>query len=628
MTENPIDFQDCSFTKFADAYLALHRSGKAPGLDEAIEEFPHLESQIRERLPSLLLLEETLGTPGNDPLIEQPIDGCRLLEEIGRGACGVVYRGHQSDLNRDVAVKAITLRAGQESTSQRFGLESQAMARLEHPNIVPVYGFAQIDSRAYLTMKLIDGFSLDRLMRGDCNYRGTILLHTLRTDCGLFAALARDVALALAHAHRSGLVHRDIKPSNLMLDQSGKVWVTDFGLAKMHDYSESLSRTGDVIGTPRYMAPEQLRGSSDARSDIYSLGLTLYEIATGCQARSLGDSGQPSPDRREIREHVPDFPQELQQVIEKAAAFAPEDRYQTAEELAVVLDRFLKGLKPDRRKRRRKPNAAFQRSWKMKLGLALGIAVLGPLAYLASRSTESAKLSPQDLTLIEFLADNPENRVPTYLREVTLGSVEQASEELGLNSEEKDELISGIEGYITDLEQRELPKETISEVARRYQESPLATATRVLIVNQLIVDSNLESEQRARATATTRKLAFLIGGGALSQQDGQRILDALTGQQRLRLRELKQLKLTDRQLLQWVLVVEAAIAPYDTTGVSLAEELDKLFEGLPRTSPDAVQEIETHLQGISENEIRQHLDRLPADVQDWARQRLKERETP
>ena len=241
------------------------------------------------------------------------------------------------------------------------------MAKLEHPNIVPVHGYTKLGKHAFLIMKLIEGFSFDRILSGECGYKGTVLLHTLRNDFGYFASVARDVASALAHAHASGLVHRDIKPSNLMLDLDGKVWITDFGLAKMQDFSQSLSRTGDVIGTPRYMAPEQLRGSCDARSDIYSFGLTLYEIATGCPAReSLQPAVETDSIRNELNERVDEFPETLLNVIEKASAFSPDERFQSAEELTVVLERFLHGLKPDRRKSVRRRGYVLFRNFKLK----------------------------------------------------------------------------------------------------------------------------------------------------------------------------------------------------------------------------------------------------------------------
>lgn len=131
-------------------------------------------------------------------------------------------------------------------------------------------------------MKYIDGRSLDKLLQPDADYSSQALLAHLQGDWHFFATMAARVADGLQHTHELGLVHRDIKPANLLLDSNRKVWITDFGLAKICDFARSVS--GDAIGTPRYMAPEQLRGVCDVRSDIYSLGITLYELAGGCRA--------------------------------------------------------------------------------------------------------------------------------------------------------------------------------------------------------------------------------------------------------------------------------------------------------------------------------------------------------
>ena len=141
--------------------------------------------------------------------------------------------------------------------------------------------------QAYLIMKLIEGYSFDQLLEDECDHNGTIWLNELRSNWQKFAQVALDIVSGLEHAHEKGLIHRDIKPSNLMLDKNGRVWITDFGLVKTANYTHSMSHTGDAIGTPRFMSPEQLRGECDFRSDIYSLGLTLYEVATGYSRASL-----------------------------------------------------------------------------------------------------------------------------------------------------------------------------------------------------------------------------------------------------------------------------------------------------------------------------------------------------
>ncbi len=188
----------------------------------------------------------------------------------------MVYLGHHRELDRKVAIKTIPLvNTNSENAIDRFQLERRAMARLDHPNIVPIYDCGIHDQDAFLVMKYIEGKNLHQFLKGEGDYREKIVFNDLLSDWKTFAKLALDVASGLAHAHEQGLIHRDIKPANLILDNHGKVWITDFGLAKVIDYTRSISLTGEAVGTPRYMAPEQMRGKADPRSDIYSLGITL-----------------------------------------------------------------------------------------------------------------------------------------------------------------------------------------------------------------------------------------------------------------------------------------------------------------------------------------------------------------
>lgn len=616
------ELQDCSFTKFADAFLELHRRGVAPTMEQAIEEFPHLESLIRSRLPALVTLESSIGGAA-DPIANQPLDGCRFIEEIGRGSCGTVYRASQPALNREVAIKAIRVRPGQEKVLRRFGVECEAMAKLEHPNIVPVYGYSQVDSDAYLIMKLISGYSFDRLLKGDCDYRGTVHFHNVRSDFVEFALVARDIASALAHAHANGLVHRDVKPSNLMLDLNGKVWISDFGLAKMQDHSHSLSQTGDVIGTPRYMAPEQLRGTSDARSDVYSLGLTLYEIATGNSARNeAGEIGSP-PALSGLQPSDCDFPSELIQVIEKAAAFSPEDRFQSAEEVAIVLDRFLQGLKPDRRKRKRQPDHVFRRNSRLRiLGMFLSSAAavtyfcLNPMTLSPPQPT--ATVDPEELTLIENLVGDPEHDVREYISQVAIKTVGDASEELGLNQEEAQELRAGVEDYVIQLRSGEVSVDTLDEIAQRFQDSPLSDASRVMACTHLVIRSGLSQPEQSKALEAIRKLAYAVASGQFSRSKSRSLTQSLAGKASS-LRALKQTRVTDAKLRNWVATVEASVRDFDTSGVDLREELRQML--LRAEVPE---------QGASTNleEIERQIEALPPELREMAREHLRARSTP
>ena len=425
MTGLPPQLDDLSFSDFSDAYLFLVRDGRAPDFDELVHAFPHFADQIREQLPSALMFEEAmLNASEVYPTVEpaEQVAGCILGEEIGRGASAIVFRGYEPELDREVAVKAVRLRSMNNGVFSRFQLERRALAKLDHPNIVPVFGFTQNETQAYLVMKLIEGFNFEQLLPMEDGTEGAQMLKNLRSDWNLFAQMAMDIVSGLQHAHRKGIVHRDIKPSNLLLDKDGNVWITDFGLVKITDCSHSSSISGNVIGTLRYMSPEQLHGKNDARSDIYSLGLTLYEIATGVRARKDQEQIPTSPEIgqiKNIREKNPDIPKELAHVIEKACAFSPEDRYQSAGELRSVLFRFLDGKVPDRRKRARKPDEEYKMFFRKHLVLGvvtLALVFLSSLGYLLfqnfKQSKDSSNQEPGNgANLVEHLADGDDNTV-------------------------------------------------------------------------------------------------------------------------------------------------------------------------------------------------------------------------
>ena len=196
-----------------------------------------------------------------------------LLEEIGRGGQGVVFRARQKSLNRIIALKVIRL--GQWASKvhlKRFRLEAEAAARLEHPGIVPIHEVGERDGSCYFSMKFIEGGQLDEVVR-----RTPM---SIRQAADLIAKVARTVH----YAHGHGILHRDIKPGNILLDAKGEPHLTDFGLARLVESESSVTQTLDVLGTPSYMAPEQAVGNNAAVSsatDVYGLGAVLYQLLTG-----------------------------------------------------------------------------------------------------------------------------------------------------------------------------------------------------------------------------------------------------------------------------------------------------------------------------------------------------------
>src|SRR5437868_5761730 len=199
-----------------------------------------------------------------------------LLEEIGRGGQGVVYRARQKSLNRTVALKVIGLgHWATEAHLKRFRREAEAAASLDHSSIVPIYEVGERDGSCYFSMKLIEGGQLDKLAKQDPM--------SIRRAVELMAKVARTVH----YAHEHGILHRDIKPGNILLDAKGEPHLTDFGLARLVESESTVTRSLEVLGTPSYMAPEQAAGNNPASAgltsatDVYGLGAVLYQLLTG-----------------------------------------------------------------------------------------------------------------------------------------------------------------------------------------------------------------------------------------------------------------------------------------------------------------------------------------------------------
>ena len=263
-----------------------------------------------------------------------------ILEQVGRGGMGVVYKARQISLNRVVAVK--TILAGQlasEEEVRRFYIGAEVAAGLSHPGIVPVYEAGQCGGQHYFSMAFVEGQSLAaKAAEGPLPPREA-------------AALVRDVAEAIAHAHQRGLVHRDLKPANILLDRDGRPQVSDFDLAKRIRGESHLTEAGQVLGTPSYMSPEQAAGRHEEvgpQADVYSLGAILYDLLTGRPPFDAGSAIETltqvlDQDPVPVRALNPQVPHDLETIAMKCLQKDPSLRYATATALADDLNRFLQG---------------------------------------------------------------------------------------------------------------------------------------------------------------------------------------------------------------------------------------------------------------------------------------------
>ena len=383
-------------TEILDRYLVSLENGMPLGREELLAANPDLAAPLQTYFNSIDELHNVAAgfasPPDWPPRESEPADGdtrrlgdFRLIREIGRGGMGVVYEAQQISLGRRVALKVLPFAAVLDAKQiARFKHEAKAAAQLLHPNIVSVFAVGVERGVHYYAMQLIDGQPLDRAIaerrrsadvgplppsadtvsapatalgaETDANYPSTcnsFLTSHAADPRQYFRTIVRlgiQAADALHAAHEHGIIHRDIKPSNLLLDGDGKLWVTDFGLARCLT-DAPLTKTGDIVGTMRYMSPEQARGQSalvDQRTDVYSLGVTLYEMLVLQPAFSADDGpgllrriDQEEP--RRMRLLQPKIPADLETVVMKAMAKRREDRYTTAREFAEDLGRVLDG---------------------------------------------------------------------------------------------------------------------------------------------------------------------------------------------------------------------------------------------------------------------------------------------
>src|SRR5579883_443763 len=510
MTPNSAASREDRLNKVLLAYVEEREAGREPERAELLAAHPDLHDDLAaffachdevERLAAPLrerdeALQFASGVPQTSTSTSSPSPelGClgdfRLIREVGRGGMGVVYEAEQLSLRRRVALKVLPFASAVDLRQlQRFKNEATAAAHLRHENIVPVYAVGCERGVHYYAMQFVEGQSLATLiaeLRDAKNSpklepaASTLPVARLSTerqaDAPVYfdwvAGLGRQAALALEHAHQMGIVHRDVKPGNLLLDPQGALWITDFGLAQMAGES-GLTVTGELLGTLRYASPEQAlgrRGVVDHRSDVYSLGATLYELLTlrppfGGRdrhdlLRKIAGDTPPAP-----RSIVPAIPPDLETIVLKALRKEATDRYPTAQEFAEDLRRYL-----DRRPVLARPPGAGERvrAWARRHPSALLIGAI-VLTLVTAGSLLSAALigAEQERTRAE-----QRRAEDAFQRERQ--RAEEAEARLALARRAVDELFRVSEEELADRPGMELLRKRLLQSALAYYQEFLA----------------------------------------------------------------------------------------------------------------------------------------------------------
>ena len=324
-----------------DRYMAELQGGKGPDKVALLAGHPDLATQLEACLAGIEFIHRATDPATHEPAI---LGEFRIIRELGRGGMGVVYEAEQTSLRRHVALKVLRFGVvADEEAMKRFQREAETVARLHHTNIVPIFAVGCERGVHFYAMQLIAGRSL-----ADVQAESRRAQTPLPADD--VARWGLQAAEALAHAHQRGVIHRDIKPSNLLLDPDGVVWLTDFGLAKRADEA-TLTVHGTLMGTPRYMSPEQaasLQTPIDARTDLYSLGASLYELVTGyplfeAAAAHMVIAQILTEEPARPRQLRPALPRDLETIILTCLAKEPAKRYQSAQALASDLRAVIEG---------------------------------------------------------------------------------------------------------------------------------------------------------------------------------------------------------------------------------------------------------------------------------------------
>ena len=335
----------------------------------------------------------------------------KILEELGRGGMAVVYKAYDPNINRPLAIKVLLEeRCANKEYRSRFLAEAKAAGLLSHPNIVTIYDIGEVNDRPYIVMELLEGESLDDYMKSTPN-------RSLREDLAIGIQLAK----ALYYAHSKGIVHRDIKPSNIIRAKgSNNIKITDFGIAHVEDPEQTRqTQMGEVLGTPQYMSPEQALGKHvDARSDLYSVGVVLYQLMTGKKPFEGGTiatlllqitTTEPVP----IDQIVPGIPRSIKFIVERLLRKDPEKRFQNGKDLADALIDAVEEIRQDEIQRAKPKVLPIRVKWTFIMTVIVSVTMIIGATWLYKRQYASIiqQATEYGSSMVRFMAAESAEKV-------------------------------------------------------------------------------------------------------------------------------------------------------------------------------------------------------------------------
>ncbi|MBI4584722.1 MAG: protein kinase [Planctomycetes bacterium] len=559
----------------------LDRLNRGEKLDplRILAEHPDLGGEILKTLEVFA----ALGSAEPTAAVSSHFGDYTIRRQLGRGGMGVVYEAWENSMDRPVALKVLpAIVAADERAVLRFVREAQIAGKLSHPNVVSVYGMGVKEQIPYYVMELVEGRTLAQILARwkDAPAEEKTPFGFPRDDVAHFSSLARafaDTADGLQHAHGKGVIHRDIKPSNLILDRQGRLRILDFGLARLEG-QESLTASGGVLGTPLYMSPEQARRKKiplDHRTDIYSLGATLYELLTlrpPFQGKDHQDTLSQIIERDPVepRKINPRIPRDLETIVLKCLRKDPGHRYGTAEALAQDLRRFARGDPVEARPQTRWARV-HRKLWRRRIALVMTVvafALLATLSLLVFQYTSRQRAARNERYLVILAETTVELHLNHFAGRLTQSRIEGFQREL-------DVMESG--GGPRERLKRQLDR--LDEAARLSPERSEAAYYRARVLTALRRDDDARAQLAVLIHSHPRYTPAIA---LLAMLEGKYGKTAAASELRERLRSIE----SEGRIERWLDANEAAMkrewsrAVYSwTEHLRLGEGQDEFYPG-------------------------------------------------